>query len=180
MTGMSRDTAVGLVGRPASRPGRVREVAVPPAARALRTLSRVDYEDAFVLETGRAQDRTAEEWTRAMLEGAPAATRRALRFGWFALGARLGPTGSDRHVLGWELRRSSPDVALLAASSRLGLRAEVLLMRRQRSLLVATFVQLGNPIARAVWVAGVRGHRRAVPQLLARAGRSQPRRSAAT
>jgi hypothetical protein len=40
--------------------GRVRQVTLPPAARALSTLSRVDYEDAFLLETGPAQDRTGE------------------------------------------------------------------------------------------------------------------------
>jgi hypothetical protein len=32
--------------------GRVRQVTLPPAARALSTLSHVDYEDAFLVETG--------------------------------------------------------------------------------------------------------------------------------
>jgi hypothetical protein len=31
---------------------------MPPAARKLSTLSRVDYEDAFLVETGPAQDPT--------------------------------------------------------------------------------------------------------------------------
>ena len=68
----------------------VREVAFPPSARALTALSRVDYTDAFVRATRRAGDRTGEQWARAMLEDAPAATRRALRRGWFLLGVRLG------------------------------------------------------------------------------------------
>ena len=33
-------------------PGRVRQVAVPPAARTLSTLAHIDYEDAFLVETG--------------------------------------------------------------------------------------------------------------------------------
>jgi hypothetical protein len=112
-------------------PGRVPQVAVPPAARTLSTLSHIDYEDAFLVETGPAQDRTGERWARAILEDAPIIMRSSLRWGWFALGLQLGSTRSDRHVLGWEVRRGSSDVALLGASSRLGLPAE-LLCRRQR------------------------------------------------
>ena len=85
-------------------PGTVRPVAVPPAARTLGTLPHIDYEDAFLVETGPAQDRTGEQWARAILEDAPIIMRRALRWGWFALGLRLGSTRSDRFVLGWEVR----------------------------------------------------------------------------
>ena len=63
-------------------PGRVRQVALPPAARALSTLSHVDDEDAFLVETGPAQGRTGEEWARAILEDAPMSTRSALSRGW--------------------------------------------------------------------------------------------------
>jgi hypothetical protein len=38
-------------------PGAVRQVTLPPAARALSTLSHIDYEDAFLVATGPAQDR---------------------------------------------------------------------------------------------------------------------------
>jgi hypothetical protein len=82
----------------------------------------IDDEDAFLVEIGPAHDRTGEQWARAILEDAPILVRHPLRWGWFALGLRLGATRSDRHVLGWEVRRSTPDVALLAASSRLGCR----------------------------------------------------------
>jgi Protein of unknown function (DUF2867) len=153
----------------------VRQVAVPPAARALSTLSHVDYEDAFLLETGAARDRTGEQWARAILEDAPIIIRRKLRWGWFALGLKLGSTRSDRLVLGWEIRRSTPDYALLAASSRLGLPAELLLERRQHTLLLATFVHQQNPIARAIWAAVAPQHRVVVPYLLQRAARSERR-----
>jgi hypothetical protein len=149
----------------------VREVALSPAERTVSTLSRVDYTDAFRIETERAQDRTGEEWTRAILEDAPAATRRTLRRGWFALGVRLGSTEDSRLVLGWEVRRSTEDVALLAASSLIGMDAEVLCKREQNALLVATFMQLKNPVARAVWAAFAPRHRKVLRHLIRQAGR---------
>ena len=147
-------------------PGQVREVAVPPAALALTTLSRVDYADAFRLESGRALDWTGEEWARAMLEGAPAATRTRLRRGWFALGVRLGSADDDRRILGWAVRRSSAEFAVLAASSLIGMEAEVVCRRERRGLLVATFMQLNNPVARTVWAAVSPRHREGLRGLI--------------
>ena len=149
--------------------GRVRQVTLPSAARALSTLSHVDYEDAFLVETGPAQDRTGEQWARAILEGAPVSTRIALSRGWSALGLRLGATRSDRLALGWEVRRSTPDVALLGASGRLGLSGELLFERQQQTLLFATFVQLDNPVARALWAGIAARHRQVVRDLLEQA-----------
>jgi hypothetical protein len=127
--------------------GRVRQVAVPAAARALSTLSHVDYEDAFLVETGPAQDRTGEQWARAMLEDAPSAM----------------------------VRRSTPDFALLGAGGRLGLSAELLFKRRQRTLLYATFVQKKNHMARALWAGIEPGHRPVVRYLLEQASRRERR-----
>jgi hypothetical protein len=50
--------------RHAEPPGRVRPTALPAGARELATLDRIDYEDAFLVDTGLAQDRTAERWAR--------------------------------------------------------------------------------------------------------------------
>jgi hypothetical protein len=154
----------------------VRQVAMPASARALCTLSHVDYEDAFVVETGPAQDRTGEQWARAFLEDAPIIMRSALLWGWSALGLRLGSTRSDRFVLGWEVRRSTPDFVLLGAGSRLGLAGELLFKRRQQTLLYATFVQQENPIARAAWAGVELVHRPAVRALLEQASRRERRR----
>ena len=150
-------------------PSRVRQVAVQPAARRLSTLERIDYEDAFVVETGPTRGRTAEEWARAILEDAPAAVRTALCGGWSALGLRIGWSRSDRVVLGWEVRRSNPDSVLLAAGSRLGLAAELLLKRRQRTLLFATFVRHENAIARALWPGVIPLHQQVVRHVLGQA-----------
>jgi uncharacterized protein DUF2867 len=150
--------------------GEVCEVELPPSARELTTLSRVDYTDAFVLTTPRGGNRTGEEWARAILEEAPDTTRRGLRRGWFVLGVALGATDDRRRVLGWPVRQSSPDHAVLAADSLMGMEAEVLVKRERGSLLVATLIKLNNPLARAIWTAFSPQHRRVVRHLLRQAG----------
>ena len=144
-------TPPAVSGPPAPAPGGVHECAVPPAARARCTLARVDYEDAFRAKAGPAPDRTGEQRARTMLEGAPPPTRTALARGWSALGLRLDCAPPDRCVLGWEIRHSTPDLVLLGARGRLGLSGELLFERRPDGLLYATFVQLDNRVARALW-----------------------------
>jgi hypothetical protein len=67
--------------------------------------------------------------------------------------------------------RSTPDIALLGTSSRLGLPAELLCKRQQQAPLFATFVQQENHIARAVWAGVAPVHRLVVRYLLERASR---------
>ena len=153
--------------------GEVRQVAVPEGARALSTLTRIDYEDTFLLETRSAPDRTGEQWARVMLEDAPAVVRSALLSGWSALGLRLGWPRSDRYVLGWEVRRSAPDFALLGAGGRLGLQAELLFKPRERTLLFATFVQQKSRLARAIWAGIEPVHGPIVRYMLEQAGRRE-------
>lgn len=144
-------------------------IELPAAARALTTLSRVDYEDAFLLELGSTPWQRSEEGARAMLEGAPARVRRELQLGWTALGLKLDRSGSEPTVLGWELRHSSAEFALLGADSWIGMPAELLFKLERERLLVATFVEQQNPVARAIWAAIGPKHRRVVPKLLRRA-----------
>ena len=144
---------------------KVRQVKLPAAARALGTLPRLDYSDAFVVDTGpAAQDRTAEEWARTILEEAWPATRTGLRLGWWVLGLR--PSSTRSAILGWEVTRSTSDFALLAGRSPLGLVAELLVQRRARSLLFATLMKHENLVARAVWAATIPGHQAAVRYVL--------------
>lgn len=132
----------------------MRQIAVPPDARELSTLAHIDYEDAFLVETGRAGDRTAEQWARAVLEDAPIAARSALLSGWSAIGLKIGRGRSERSVLGWEVRESTPDFVLLGADSHIGMPGELLFKHAGEALLFATFVQQDNHFARAIW-AGV-------------------------
>jgi hypothetical protein len=131
----------------------VAQIAVPPDARALSTLSRIDYEDAFLVETHAAPDRTAEQWARAVLEDAPMTMRSRLLTGWSALGLKLRRGRSDRAVLGWAIRERSDDHVLLGADSRIGMPAELLFKREPQALLFSTFVQKDTHVARAAWAA---------------------------
>jgi hypothetical protein len=155
--------------RHAEAPGRVRQTVLPAGTRELATLAHIDYEDAFLVGTGLAQDLTAEQWAREILEAAPLSTRQALTRGWSMLGLRLAPAQSGQHVLGWEIRHSDPDAVLLGARGRLGLSGELIFQRSPRTLLYATVVQLENRIARGLWAAIESRHQRVVQDLLARA-----------
>jgi hypothetical protein len=150
-------------------PGMVRRVPVPPAARELSTLARIDYADAFLLQAD--GERTAEQWSRAILEDAPLPMRCRLRAGWAALGLKLHEAPRRRSVLGWEIRHSTPEVVVLGAGSRIGMPGELLFQRQPRRLLFATFVQHDNDTARAVWARVEADHVRLVRDLLDRAAR---------
>ncbi len=160
--------AAGTPRRPAVP---VRQIDLPADSRALSTLARVDYTDAFTVDPGAgpARDRTPEQWARAVIEGAPASMRRQLRLGWQGLGLRLGPARSAQRVLGWEIRRSTPDFVLLGAGSRIGMPGELLFRRDRDGLLFATFVQQRNPLARLLWARVTPAHQRIVRSLLIRA-----------
>jgi hypothetical protein len=147
----------------------IRQIPLPPDARALGTLARIDYEEAFLVDAD--VDGTPEQWARAVLEDAPPHVRRGLRRGWRALGLRLGSPRSGRRVLGWEVRLSTPDFVLLAAGSRIGMPGELLFKRERHGLLFATFVQQRNPVARAVWARIAARHRQVVRSLLTQAAR---------
>lgn len=129
--------------------------------------ARVDYADAFVLSTQKHPDWTAETWARAVLEGAPAATRAELTAGWAALG--LPATNSSASVLGWVIRHRTSERVLLGRDSRIGMPGELLFERRADGLLFATFVHHRTPATRAVWAAVRRTHVRTVLELLDRA-----------
>ena len=152
-------------------PVEVREIDLPSQARALTALSRVDYTDCFILESARVRDRTGVEWARALLEEAPSGTRDTLRRGWRALGVRLGSTADDRLVLGWLVRSSSPDFALLGAKSVFGMEAEVLIKREPNGVLAATLMKFNNPLVRIFWAGFSFQHRRILRHLLVEAGR---------
>jgi hypothetical protein len=149
--------------------GTVRQVAVPSEAREQSTLAHVDYQDAFLVKTASVEAWTGEQWARTVLEGAPESTRRGLVRGWRALGLRLGPIGSHEFVLGWEVRDSGSDLALLGSTGCFGLSGELLFEPHQDGLLFATFVQLDNLAAQAIWRCIAGHHRNVVRHLLRRA-----------
>ena len=148
----------------------LRQMDLPSSARALSTLARVDYCDAFLFDVGSTHDESAEELIREILEGAPLAVRTQLLSGWSAIGLKVGNT-SERSVLGWEVRRTVPDHVLLGAESRIGMPGELLLKKEGDALLFATFVAQRNLIARAIWAVTEPVHVRVVRDILDQASR---------
>jgi hypothetical protein len=145
----------------------VSAVTLPADARTLTTLSRIDYEDAFLLDAG--VERSAEEWVHAMLSDAPLMVRSRLVAGWLALGLNLRGPWSAHRVLGWHVQHSDSDFVLLAADSWLGLRGQLLFRSEPRGLLFATFVQQNNPLVRSLWVKITHRHQQVVQSLLVHA-----------
>jgi hypothetical protein len=148
----------------------VRRVDLPSWARALSTLPRIDYCDAFLFDAGSTHDESAEDLIREVLEGAPLTARTQLLSGWSAIGLMVR-SGSERSVLGWEVRRAAPDHVLLGADSRIGMPGELLLKKVDGALLFATFVAQQNLIARAVWAVTEPAHVRVVRDILGQASR---------
>jgi hypothetical protein len=170
VSGRAGDRPAGLQ---AGEPGLASKVELPANARALTTLRRIDYEDAFLVKAPPAGGQSGEQWARATFEAAPEVLRRSLRRGWAALGLKLEREGAEGAILGWQLRHSGADFALLGADSRIGMPAELLFKPQGEALLFATFVQQRNPIARGVWAVVAPRHRQVVPALLGRAARRQ-------
>jgi hypothetical protein len=152
------------------RQARVRQVPVPTGAHTLSTLSRIDYADAFLIERVAGRDRDGEQWARFVLEETPASVRTKLVCGWYSLGLNLQPSSSGR-VLGWAIRRASPEYVLLGASSPFGLCGELLFHREPDAVLFSTLVMLRNPAARAGWARIEARHLQVVQSLLEHAAR---------
>ena len=156
------------------RPDRTaRQVPVPPEVEALSTLPRIDYADAFVVDTRAHPDWNAERWARAVLEEAPASMLTKLLAGWSALGLKVGDGAG---VLGWQVRSSTDDTVLLGADSRVGMPGELLFALRPQGLVFATFVHHRTAATRAMWAAVVRAHVPIVLELLERAAAEAPDR----
>ena len=145
-----------------------RQVPLPPSARALSSLPRIDYEDCFVAETEHAMELSAEEWARRILEEAPTRFKLSAPATWFALGLKHGLPWSGENILGWPVRRSEPDFVLLSAQSWTGMPAELLIKRDRNSVLLATLIQQKGPVMKRVWSLVEGPHQRIVPALLAR------------
>lgn len=148
---------------------RVRQIDVPPTARALSTLPDVDYADAFLVEADTAGRWSPEQCARAVLDGAPRAVKANLRMGWVSIGLMPATTTSSRSILGWEIRESTPEFVVLGRSSSIGMPGELLFKREHDALLFCTFVQHNNRVARAVWNSIEAAHVRIVHDLLEQA-----------
>jgi hypothetical protein len=142
--------------------------------RAVDTLVKPDYAYACELTAPGPSQHSAEQWARAIFEGAPRPLRQAIVIGWtFVLGFRLGPRPSADHVLGWRIVTATHDVIILEVRFRLGTAHNVVRVEDTRVLL-ATFVRYETRGARAVWSAASVLHHRIIPYLLKHAALRPP------
>jgi hypothetical protein len=152
----------------------VRRVEVPELIAATFACSTANYAAAFTLTTNTAETKTALEWTREVFEGAPAALRWCMVFGWrHALGLKLGPPQSDDHVLGWAVAEGD----LVAGSTELHaesrfLRARNIVIVEPSTVTWVTLVHYSHAVARLSWAVARPIHHLTIRSLLARAARA--------
>lgn len=149
----------------------MRRVEVPAAIAATFARSTANYAVAFALTEPAVEHRTPLHWARAVFEGAPAALRRFMVFGWRrVLGLRLGPRPSDGHVLGWAIAGGDllEGSLALTAQSRF-LQASNIVAVEETTVTWVTLVHYSGAAARPLWALARPIHRLTIPYLLGRA-----------
>jgi hypothetical protein len=157
--------------------GRARRVEVPSSLAAPHSWGQGpghDYASAFALAVERSDPpHTAEQWARAVFEGAPPLLRWPIVFGWRSfLRLRLHSLDAPDQVLGWSLEHAATgsDSVTLVADSPL-LRAENIVSVDRTVVLWVTVVHFEGRTGRMLWTASSALHHVLIPYLLGRAGR---------
>jgi hypothetical protein len=124
---------------------------VPESIRSLDGLASPDYADLFTARVNGISEEGAEEWARAMLEGAPGYLRVAAVVAQrLLLGLRLGPLRSPHHVLGWKIVERGDDWVRIEAASWM-MAASLVFKVDEVGLSVATFVRYDRRLAAFIW-----------------------------
>lgn len=139
------------------------QISVPERVSALKLLDRVDYEDAFSVET--CAIRTPEEWALLLCDSASPFMRNFIRYAHRTLGLRLAPRGSPDRVLGWTVLQNGPDAFVLGTEGGIGVPRIVVLTSTGR-VEFATILRLRGVGARIVWAAVAPLHRAVARHLL--------------
>jgi hypothetical protein len=125
-----------------------------------------DYVDAFEVTRSGTGTPSAEEWARAVFEGAPRPVRWFLLTGWrLVLGLRLDSRMSPGRVLGWRIAANEPDLIRLESQSSL-ISARLILRLSGSTAVLSTRVHYARPLTRLLWTAIGPIHRQALPYLL--------------
>jgi Protein of unknown function (DUF2867) len=146
------------------------EVPVREDVRALSRFPSADYADNFEAETDGAA-RTAEQWARAMFEGAPVGMRTFLIRTWPLFGVRLGPLHTGGYVLGWRIVKNTPDSVVLQVRSAAGVTVRLVVGAGRDRVVAGTFVRCEGLLSRVLWFAIAPIHRLVVSRLLGEATR---------
>ena len=106
---------------------------------------------------------------RATFEGAPLAMRLFLVAGWALLLLSGGPRSDAKHVLGWPIAQSTPEMAVLQRTSRLGIQATLLFVTGPEGITFSSGMVFTSRLGRTVWVVVAPIHRWAVRLALSHA-----------
>jgi hypothetical protein len=88
------------------------------ATESMENVGRSGHASAFEVTIADGDDRSPEQWARAVFEEAPTPIRWFVQFGWcYVLGLRLGPPSSPDHVAGWAVRDTGPSIIDLEVQS---------------------------------------------------------------
>jgi|RhiMethySRZTD1v2_1073278.scaffolds.fasta_scaffold1326485_2 uncharacterized protein DUF2867 len=154
-----------------TRVNRVRRVEAPERTRMLKDIPDADYTCAFEITRPATDQRTAEQWSRAVFEGPPMPVRAFLTAGWrLVLGLRLGPRPAAGHVLGWRIRSAHPDLLMLEQASPL-ITAHNVAQVDDTRVVWTTFVGYRNLFGRVLWALALPFHISTIPRLLRYAAR---------
>jgi hypothetical protein len=145
----------------------VRRIPVPPEP--LLDDKNHDYADTFEVELVAPDSHSAEHWVRAALSNAPL-VRRLVRIVHSRLAKfRLNESLDALDVLGWEVRRSEPDILHLEASGP-ALDAAIVARRTSpTSVMLTTFLFYKLSSTARLWLVLGPVHRRVALHLLRRA-----------
>jgi hypothetical protein len=130
-----------------------------------------DYDDSFVAPRAAADDRTPEQWARAVFEDAPRPVRWFLVSGFrYGLGLRLDRQPSPEHILGWAIIDRSPDSVMIESRSWF-LTSRLVFRTETTHVTQSTYVRYDRRIAAIIWPPVSMLHRQIVPRILRHAAR---------
>lgn len=132
------------------RPGTLDRIEADDALLACSSLRRIDHVDAHLLRIDRSPTGTPEEWAREILEHTSVRVRMRLCTGWSALGIALHHGRHDT-IAGWPITANTAEYIRLQGDSRVGLTGQLVTRVSDEGVTFATFVRLGNPVARMIW-----------------------------
>ena len=146
---------------------------VPESMRSRSGLANPDYLDLFTATTDEAAEKTAEDWARTVLEGAPY----YIRVGVFVvawrlfLGLRLGPRRSPDYINGWKIAARGEDWVRIEAASWM-MTASLVFKVDEARLSLVSFFRYDRRIAALVWPPISIAHRKVGLVLMRRAART--------
>lgn len=136
---------------------------MPEAIRCLSPMGRHDYADLFTLTTAGADNRSAQQWARALFEDAAGLQGQLL---WrVLLGLRLKSRRATGHVAGWRIAGRGDGWVRLAADSWF-MTAHLIVRVGADHVSLATLIRYDRPVAEWIWVPMSKKHRQVAPGLL--------------